>query len=197
MAVLSNQNKIHEMQISTSFHTRLRYHACLGDCVQKTSSKYLLFIHNSMQFHTFFLVAQYRRDRSLALLRVAIVSVSFWFFCARSKFSTRIISHIHVCVFYGHALNVIILQLFNDQCTASHELITDNYSSKKNLHSIFQYVHSPPDAIANSNAIFCVCNAVYDGIKTCGNVISCYFISDQLYWLTKIITETLQSTILW
>lgn len=51
----------HEMQISTSFNSLLR----AKEKKKHERAKNLLFIHNSMQFHTFFLVAQNRRDRWL------------------------------------------------------------------------------------------------------------------------------------
>lgn len=69
--------------------------------------KNVLFIHNSMQFHTFFPCGAIPTG-SLALWYKP--SHPFAHSLSHHKFSTRIIARIHVCL-YGHALNVIIFHI--------------------------------------------------------------------------------------
>lgn len=85
----------HEMQMYTHIQ-----------CATKRV-KNVLFIHNSMQFHTFFPCGAIPTG-SLALWYKP--SHPFSHSLSHHKFSTRIIARIHVCL-YGHALNVIIFHI--------------------------------------------------------------------------------------
>lgn len=72
--------------------------------LQRKRRKNRLFIHNSMQFHTFFPCGAIPIIDFFHFVSFLLFFFLFFFFIF-----TRIIARIHVCL-YGHVLNVIIFQ---------------------------------------------------------------------------------------
>ena len=150
-----------------------------------------------MQFHTFFLVAQYRRAGIVGFFTRRRVSLAL-----TKKISTRIISHIHhmclcVCLFLWSRFECNHFPHSAIMSAPHHEeLIADNYSSKNEFAFAIYFSLRLPNRLwllkhcvpvsshlaltkrqQTVRVCLCVCVFAREKSESCGDIISCYFIA--------------------